>query len=314
MEIFKKQKKWLVTGGAGFIGSHLIDFLLENGQKIISVDDLSSGKKENVKKNKNLKFINKKIQDINQLTESIDGIFHLAAQVSAPKSLKMMYSSSSNNLMSSLAVFEIAKKNKIPIVYASSSAVYGNLSLGDDNSSLFDILTPYGMDKLTVEKYAKLFFEIYNIPSIGLRFFNVYGPRQDPSNPYSGVISIFLNRLINNKSLNLNGGSQTRDFIFVFDICKVIIKSMNSLIHKSEANVFNVGTGNSIMIKDLLYLIAKKLKLDPKINQKNHKKGDPLISKCSVKKLEASLGCDVSNFLNLNKGLDLYLKIDKISL
>ena len=314
MDIFKKQQQWLVTGGAGFIGSHLIDFLLENGQKVISIDDFSTGKKENVKQNKDLKFINKKIQDLDRLTDSISGIFHLAAQVSAPKSLAKMYNSSSNNLMSSLAVFEIAKESKIPVVYASSSAVYGNLSLGDDDSDLFDILTPYGMDKLTIEKYAKMFFEIYKIPSTGLRFFNVYGPRQDPSSPYSGVISIFLNKLINKEPLNLNGGSQTRDFIFVFDICKVLISSMNLLIDEPEFNIFNVGTGNSVTIKDLLLLMAKKLQLHPRINQKNHIKGDPLISNCSVKKLENSLSLDVKNFLSLDEGLNLYFKIEKISL
>lgn len=313
MEIFKKKKKWLVTGGAGFIGSHLIDFLLENGQKIIIVDDLSSGKKENIKKNKNLKFINKRVQDINQLTESLDGIFHLAAQVSAPKSLEKMYQSSSNNLLSFLAVFEIAKKNKIPVVYASSSAVYGNLNFGDDESNLFDILTPYGMDKLTTEEYAKIFFNIYETPSIGLRFFNVYGPRQDPNSPYSGVISIFLNRLRTNKALVLNGGSQTRDFIFVYDICRVLTSSMNSLILKSEANIFNVGTGNSITIKNLLNLMARKLNVEPKIIQQDHKKGDPLTSNCSVKKLEVCLGFDVSNFLSLDDGLDLYFKVENIS-
>jgi UDP-glucose 4-epimerase len=311
MDIFNKKNQWLVTGGAGFIGSNLIDFLLENGQKVICIDDYSTGKKENVKKNKDLIFLNKKIQELDQSIDSISGIFHLAAQVSAPKSLDEMYASCSNNLLSSLAVFEIAKQLKVPVVYASSSAVYGNLGLGDDESNLTDILTPYGMDKLTCEKYAKMFFKTYKIPSIGLRFFNVYGPRQNPFSPYSGVISIFFNKLINEEPLDLNGGSQTRDFIFVFDICKVLISSMNSLIGSPEFNIFNVGTGNSIAIKDLLSLMAEKLKVQPKVNQKKQKKGDPLHSNCSVKKLEKFLGFNVENFLSLDEGLNLYFDIEK---
>ena len=179
-----KKEKWLVTGGAGFIGSHLIETLIDKGDDVYCIDDLSTGNLDSLPKSKLIEVKTIKIQDFdsNLLKINISGIYHLAAQVSVPLSLKNMFYSSSNNLMGTLKVFELAKHYNIPVVYASSSAIYGNLSLGNDERSNFDILSPYARDKLTMEDYAKLCWKIYKVPSLGLRFFNVYGPRQDPTN------------------------------------------------------------------------------------------------------------------------------------
>ena len=142
------------------------------------------------------KLIKKKIQNIKKLnTKKLDGIFHLAAQSSVPLSLVNFYESSKNNIESSLKVFEFSKKFSAPIVYASSSAVYGNLPLGSDQCNKFSITSPYAQDKLAVEQYAKMSFKIFKTSSIGLRLFNVYGPGQRANSPYSSVVPIFISRM-----------------------------------------------------------------------------------------------------------------------
>ena len=171
-----KKGTYLITGCAGFIGSNLVKKLYKN-YELILVDDLSEGSIINLPRTLRTKIIKKKIQNIKNLKiKKLNGIFHLAAQSSVPLSLINYYESSSNNLESSLKVFEYTKKFSAPIVYASSSAIYGNLPLGNDQKEKFSITSPYAQDKLTAEYYAKILFEIFKISSVGLRLFNVYGP------------------------------------------------------------------------------------------------------------------------------------------
>ena len=154
--------KYLVTGGAGFIGSNLTDELLKSDCEVIVVDDLSSGYEGNLESHPNLQLLKTKIQDTDSgCFKGINGIFHLAAQASVPISITDFYSSSLNNIDSSLKIFEYAKIYNVPVVYASSSAIYGNLPVGDDEKQIYEILSPYAQDKLTIEKYAKLFYDIY---------------------------------------------------------------------------------------------------------------------------------------------------------
>ena len=298
--------KYILTGGAGFIGSHLSDGLIELGHKVICIDDLSSGLKSNLSNSQDLIFINKKIQDLNSsdLEEEYDGIFHLAAQASIPVSIEQYYKSSSNNLLGNLKVWDLAKKLDIPVVYASSSAVYGDQPLGNDELDKYDILSPYAQDKLTMESYANMCWRVYNTPSIGLRFFNVFGPRQDPSNPYSGVISIFIDRLMQNKSVTVNGGYQTRDFIYVKDVIDVAIQSMNLLFEKKINDIFNVGTGNSITINQLLDIITDIMKVKPKISRKELPVGDPEKSNGTYDKLKTHLNIIPNDFVKLENGLE----------
>ena len=299
------QRKFLVTGGAGFIGSHLIEKLLINGHQIVCVDDLSTGSEEYLINDDKLLFINDKIQnvDIPKLPKSINGIFHLAAQASVPLSIDEFYSSSSNNLLSTIRAFDLAKFYNVPIVYASSSAVYGNLPIGDDQKETFEILSPYAMDKLTIENYARMCWDIYKIPSIGMRFFNVYGPRQDPTNPYSGVISIFIDRILKNKTVTLNGGYQTRDFIFVEDIVKVMIVAIEYLFTNRLSYVFNVGTGVSVKIESLLKMLNDILKVETEVILKELPPGDPENSIGTYKHLTKVLKIDIDNFIELEEGL-----------
>jgi len=296
--------KYLITGGAGFIGSHLIDTVLLKGDQVLCIDDLSSGLISNLSNAADIEFINKKVQDLefNDISE-IDGIFHLAAQTSVPLSISDFYESSSNNMLCTFKVFDWAKKDNIPVVYASSSAVYGNLPLGDDSNEIYDILSPYAQDKLSMEHYAKMAFKVFGIKSIGMRFFNVYGPRQNPSDPYSGVISIFIDRLLKRLPVTLNGGYQTRDFVFVEDIIKVLIKTMDILHYKETCEAINIGTGKSITIDKLLSELIKITGVNPEIIKVELPPGDPERSEGTYHKLKDLLGISNSEFKTINMGL-----------
>jgi UDP-glucose 4-epimerase len=239
---------------------------------------------------------------------TVDGIFHLAAQASVPYSIENFYNSSKNNILGSLKIFDWAKELEIPVVFASSSAIYGNLSLGDDSKSNYEILSPYALDKLTMEGYASMMFNVYDIKSIGLRFFNVYGPNQDPSNPYSGVISIFIDRILKGKTITVNGGYQTRDFVYVDDIVDVMLTSMH-LLHESDiCEFFNVGTGKSTSVDVLLNTIKDILNADPRIIKKELPKGDPEKSEGTYEKIIEILNIDLANFVTLETGLHKTIK------
>ncbi len=299
-----KALNYLVTGGAGFIGSHLIEGLLSNENHVCCIDDLSSGLISNLPEDKHIRFINKSIQEIEiNKVPKVDGIFHMAAQASVPKSIHDFYESSANNLLGTLKVWDWACKLKIPIVYATSSAVYGNLPIGDDAIDKFDIISPYAQDKLTMEHYAEMAWKVYKTSSIGLRFFNVYGPKQDPTNPYSGVISIFIDRLLKNMPVTVNGGYQTRDFIYVTDIVDILLKSMDSLHKNKICEVFNVGTGKSVTIDTLLLTLKKITKTEPEIIKKNLPEGDPERSSGTYNKLKKILKTDINSFTSIDTGL-----------
>jgi len=305
-------RTYLVTGGAGFIGSHLIEALVNENNNIICLDDLSSGFLSNIIDHKNVKTIIKSIQDVNiNELESIDGIFHLAAQASVPKSIDDFYNSSSNNLLGTLKVFDFANKRKTPIVYASSSAVYGNLPEGNDTIENFDILSPYAQDKLSMEHYAEMVWNVYQTKSIGLRFFNVFGPKQDPKNPYSGVISIFIDRLLKGLPVTVNGGHQTRDFIYVKDVAKCLVKSMEILHQYAICEVLNVGTGKSITINDLLETLIKLTNKQPDIIKAKLPNGDPEISIGTYSKLSDKLKTNIDDFNSLSDGLNNTIKYYK---
>lgn len=300
-----KNRSVIVTGGCGFIGSHLIEALIEQNYFIFTIDDLSTGQPSNLPNSPLIKVLDCKIQnlDYHYNFKNLDFIFHLAAQTSVPVSMNKFFQSSSNNLDSMLKVWEIARFNSVPVTYASSSAIYGNLPIGDDEKEDYDIISPYALDKLTMEHYAKLCWDLYSVPSVGLRFFNVYGPRQDPTNPYSGVISIFIDRLLKNAPVTVNGGYQTRDFIYVKDIVNVLIKSKAIVRRQNGCNIFNVGTGMSVTIDQLLSLISDILNITPEIIVKDLPPGDPRQSDGTYEKLKLLLKTNPVNFTDLKTGL-----------
>ena len=298
-----KKGKYLITGCAGFIGSNLVKRIYKN-YDLILVDDLSEGSASNLPKKLRKKLIKKKIQDIKKLrTNKLNGIFHLAAQSSVPLSLKNFYKSSTNNIESSLKVFEFSKQFSAPIVYASSSAIYGNLPLGNDQKEKFSITSPYAQDKLTVEHYAKMLFDIFKTSSVGLRLFNVYGPGQRTNSPYSGVIPIFIKRMLKKLPVVINGGYQTRDFVYVQDVIDITLMLMEKIQKQKTFQIFNFGTGRSVKIDFLFKLIKKNINVEPKIIRRKLDKFDPKKSSGTYKKISRYLNLKKYNFTKLENGL-----------
>jgi len=301
--------KYIITGGAGFIGSHVAELLIEKDSEVIVIDDLSSGFAENIRALKNVELIQKKVQDLDDQKfmnhlKNTDGIFHLAAQASVPQSIEDFYNSSSNNLLSTLKVFEWARLYKLPVIYASSSAVYGNLPFGEEVGESKELLTPYAVDKLVSEYYAQVAKDLYGVSSIGFRFFNVYGPRQDPSSPYSGVISIFIDRVMKKLPVQVNGGFQTRDFIYVKDVVNVLLAGMKHIQENRVNDVMNVGTDVSITIDDLLNTIFNIFGYKTDVNKVPLPQGDPEKSGGNSDKIRSILESNPKDFVKIQNGLE----------
>lgn len=251
----------LVTGGAGFIGSHLVETLLADGCRVTVLDDLSSGHERNLPSSSGrLRFVRGDIRNPAAVADAVGGceaVFHLAAVVSVPQTTQDPIGSAEVNEIGSLNVLEAARGAGVKrLVFASSSAVYGDdprLPKGEDMQP--KPLTPYAVQKLAVEYHARVYSRLYGLPAASLRFFNVFGPRQDPSSPYSGVISIFLTRALSGVAPMINGdGRQSRDFVFVSDVVQALIAAAVS--PSAPGKVFNVGTGQSVTIRRLWEVIA----------------------------------------------------------
>jgi UDP-glucose 4-epimerase len=252
---------YLVTGGAGFIGSHVVEALLAAGHSVRVLDDLSTGHARNVPTDSRVKFIQGSITDpiaVSDAGDGIQGIFHLAAIASVPRCTEQLADAHEVNLTGTLRLFELARAAHVPIVYTSSAAVYGdNPAQPLLESAEKHPLSAYGLDKLGCEQHAGL-LKAQGIHSVGIRPFNVYGPRQDPSSPYSGVISLFCARLQSGAAISLFGdGGQTRDFIQVRDIAQHFLAAMHYLQQGGASTVVNGCTGKTITIAELAKLLMQ---------------------------------------------------------
>lgn len=298
---------YLVTGGAGFIGSHLVDALVARGDTVTVLDDLSSGKAVNVAQRATL--IEGDIRDEGTISRAIDGAagcFHLAAIASVPQCNNAWHESHSVNAGGTIRVFEAAMRLGIPVAYASSAAVYGEparvpVSEADPPRPL----TAYGADKLSNELHARSGGLVHGLRSTGLRFFNVYGPRQDPSSPYSGVISIFANRLLRGEPITIFGdGGQSRDFIYVGDVVRHLLQAIE--IAAADAPVFNVCTGAASSINALAETLATALSVSPDIAHGAGRAGDIRHSVGDPSKARQALGLAAQ--VSLSDGLAATLK------
>lgn len=282
--------RYCVTGGCGFIGSHLTDALIASGHDVIILDNLSSGKIEN--KNPKANLIVGDIcdpDDVRQAMHQVDGCFHLAAIASVQQSNEEWSQTHQVNLTGTVNVFEAARQGKnkkaVPVVFASSAAIYGdNACVPLSELERPSPITAYGADKLGCELHARVAALVHKIPNTGFRFFNVYGPRQDPKSPYSGVISIFADRIINQKTLTIFGdGSQSRDFIYVGDIIRFLSAGMQRLENMQGAShtIFNACTGVQTTVKQLAHIMGNITGHLPDIDYQPARTGD----------IRTSLGC-----------------------
>jgi UDP-glucose 4-epimerase len=251
---------YLVTGGAGFIGSHLADLLLAGGDRVRVIDDLSTGRRENLDPRAELDVAD--IADIAALTRAMDGaagVFHLAAIASVERGNEDWAGTHRVNQSGTIAVLNAARAARLPVVYASSAAIYGDTG-GEvaEESRAARPQTAYGADKYGSELHAAVGWGVHGVPSFGLRFFNVYGPRQDPASPYSGVISIFAARIAAGAAITINGdGGQTRDFIYVADVAAHLRAAMAYLAAHPGAHVANVCTGRETSILELAHALGE---------------------------------------------------------
>jgi UDP-glucose 4-epimerase len=253
-------KSFLVTGGCGFIGSHLVDGLIAAGHRVRVLDDLSTGKVANL--SPAAKLIVGDVaerQAVAAAARDVDGCFHLAAVASVQRCNEDWPGTHRVNLGGHVNVLDVARDGGFPVVYASSAAVYGDqVSTPLNEGTAARPRTAYGADKLGCEQHALAGAIVHGLRSVGLRFFNVYGPRQRPGSPYSGVISIFADRLARGLPLGLHGdGGQSRDFVFVADVVSALVRAMGVLAaeQRPTAEIANVCTGKAVTIRDLARIL-----------------------------------------------------------
>lgn len=256
---------YLITGGCGFIGSHLADALVFADHRVRILDDLSTGKQDFAPAGAEL--VVGDVADrhtVDNAIRGVDGVFHLAAIASVQRCTEDWAGAHRVNLGGAIHVFDVARTARngapVPVAYASSAAVYG----GNPDTPLAETARPeplsaYGADKLGCELHARVATQVFGVPTMGLRFFNVYGPRQDPTSPYSGVISIFAQRVMAGETLTIYGdGNQVRDFIYVGDVVKALVAAMAALADaaRPEAQIYNVCTGRATSIRNLAEMIG----------------------------------------------------------
>lgn len=298
---------YLVTGGCGFIGSHCVERLLADGHQVRVLDNLSTGKIENIPVDKVELMIGDITvqQDITAALAGVDGCFHLAAIVSVQQSIENWVGTHLANLTGTIRVFDGARTAKqghpIPVVYASSAAVYGdNNQLPLSETASTQPLSAYGADKLACEFHAQVASRAFCVPTFGLRFFNVYGPRQDPHSPYSGVISIFYDHIRQSQSITIYGdGKQTRDFVYVGDVVNHLMRAMAAA--DLEGHVTNVCTGRETRVETLATLLGELFKEPVTIDYQPRKIGDIYQSLGNPKHANSVLGCQAD--ITLREGL-----------
>jgi UDP-glucose 4-epimerase len=286
--------KALVTGGAGFIGSHIVDRLLQDGHEVTVIDDFSTGHRENLADNSKLEIVEGDIRNfdtVNKCMQGVDWVFHKAAVASVPKTVNDPVGSTAVNYQGTLHVLEAARQNSVKrVVFASSAALYGDEpTLPKVETMLPVTLSPYAVDKLASEYACGMYTKLYGLETVSLRYFNVYGPRQDPSSPYSGVISIFADKLNQGAIPTIFGdGEQTRDFVFVSDVVEANMQAVSKA--EPVGQVFNIATGNKITLNELLQTFCDIKALPFNANYDEPRQGDIKESYANVDKAAAILG------------------------
>jgi len=298
----------LVTGGAGFIGSHIVDRLIEQGHQVLVVDNLSSGRRENLNPGASFYQLNINSPDLEDIfrQEKIDVIIHQAAQIDVKSSLQDPLLDAENNIQGSLRLLELARKYKIKkIVYASSAAVYGDpkeAELPLQEESPIEPLAPYGASKHAVEHYLKIYHQQYGLSYAVLRYANVYGPRQDVRGE-GGVVAIFASHLLAGERPVIHGdGSQTRDFIYVSDVARANCQALE----RGEKGVYNISTGREVSINELWQALESRASVSFRAKYGPVRPGD--ISRSVLANSKARIELDWQPEVELTEGLAATLK------
>ncbi len=304
MPVFHNQdiskSSFLVTGGAGFIGSHLVEYLLKNGAgKVRVLDNLSTGSAANVQLFSGFpqyEFIQNDIRDMaacNAACEGIDYVTHQAALGSVPRSVKDPVASNDTNVNGFVNMITAAKNAGVKsFVYASSSSVYGdepNLPKREERTG--NLLSPYAVTKMTNELYAGVFHNLYGLKVIGLRYFNVFGPRQDPEGPYAAVIPLFVSGILGNKAVYINGdGAQTRDFTFVENAVQANIRGLLCQNPDAFGKAYNIAVGENFSVQFLYNAIRDLLEVTHDPTYREPRAGDIHDSLANISRASELLG------------------------
>ncbi|MGB9152664.1 MAG: NAD-dependent epimerase/dehydratase family protein [Alphaproteobacteria bacterium] len=307
----QSSRRYLVTGGCGFIGSHLVDALITQGHDVVILDDLSTGRTEN--KNPRAELIIGDTADYATVERALggtDGCFHLAAVASVEKSVVEWVHTHTVNVTSTVNIFQAVSRmqKRIPVVYTSSAAVYGDCAETPikENTDK-QPLTAYGVDKYACDLHGRVAWHVHGIPTMGVRPFNIYGPRQDPASPYSGVISIFVDRMRSKQPVTIFGdGGQTRDFVFVADAVKVFVAAMTKIESASgEFDIVNICRSVPTSVRDLADTVARLTGYDLPYNYEPPRKGDIRTSVGDSSHLHKTLGLTLG--VTLPEGLEAML-------
>ena len=287
--------QFLVTGGAGFIGSHLAEELVRRGERVRVVDSLITGKRKNLEHLPKVEFIEGDLADLNvarQAMRGVEYVLHQAAIPSVPRSVEDPITSNRANIDASLNVLVAAREARVRrVVYAGSSSAYGNsATLPKVETMPTAPLSPYALQKLVAEQYCQMFTTLYGLETVTIRYFNVFGPRQDPSSPYSGVISLFIRALCEGRRPTIYGdGGQTRDFTYVANVVDGVLRAAQAPATAS-GEVINVATGGRISLNQLFHTIRDLVGGDVEPLYEAVRAGDVRDSQADISKATRLLG------------------------
>jgi nucleoside-diphosphate-sugar epimerase len=285
---------YLVTGGAGFIGSHLAEDLVRRGHHVRVADSLITGKRSNLNHIPDVEFLEGDLAELDFARRSVDGceyVLHQAAIPSVPRSVKDPIASNRANVDATLNVLVASRDAHVRrVVFAGSSSAYGNTpTLPKHEDMPTNPLSPYALQKVVGEQYLQMFTRLYGLETVSIRYFNVFGPRQDPSSPYSGVISVFATALLENRSATIYGdGEQTRDFTYVANVVDGVLRACEA--PQASGEVINVATGGRISLNTLLRTMRDLVGADVEPVYLDSRPGDVRDSQADIRKAKRLLG------------------------
>jgi len=331
------QKTWLITGVAGFIGSNLLEKLLILNQKVVGLDNFEMGYQFNINQaiedankntgknlSKNFSLIKgdiRNLEDCKKALKNIDYVLHQAALGSVPRSIKDPIKTNNSNIVGFLNILVASKDAKVQnFVYASSSSIYGNHpDLPKVENKIGEPLSPYALSKSVNEKYASIFSKVYNFKSVGLRYFNIFGKRQDPKGAYAAVIPKWILNMKNNENVNIYGdGETTRDFCFIENAVQANLLAAITNNDTAKDQIYNIAVNDKITLNELFYMTQEILYRKNKISKKkpiycDFREGDVRHSQANINKAKKLLGYDPSYRINegLEKTIDWFIGFDK---